>query len=50
MILPKNPRMFRCKLQDDHGNRVIYVGPYGAWSPEWHMVFRRVASRKGMAA
>jgi hypothetical protein len=49
--LPKNPMMFLCRLQDEHGNRVTYYGPYGAWGKNWHMVMRRVVEpRGGMAA
>lgn len=51
MTLPKNPKMFRCILVNQHGARVTYIGPFGEWSKEWHMLMRRVANpRGGMAA
>jgi hypothetical protein len=35
-------RIFRCKLQRADGMRVEYIGPFGQWSQEWHIVLRMV--------
>jgi len=39
-------RLFRCKLQRADGMRIDYIGPFGQWSPEWHVVKRVVAIRR----
>jgi len=33
--------IFRCKLRRFDGETIDYVGPFGDWSAEWHIVLRR---------
>lgn len=42
-------RIFRCKLQRADGMRVDYIGPFGQWSPEWHIVLRTAATHRRAA-
>lgn len=42
-------RIFRCKLQRADGMRVDYIGPFGQWSSEWHLVLRYVSVRRRVA-
>lgn len=35
-------RIFRCKLQRADGMRVDYIGPFGQWGAEWHIVVRMI--------
>lgn len=34
---------FRCKLRRADGMTLDYVGPFGDWQPEWHIILRRAA-------
>lgn len=31
----------RCKLRRNDGMTMDYIGPFGEWSNEWHMILRR---------
>lgn len=42
-------RLFRCKLQRADGMRIDYIGLFGQWSSEWHIVMR-VVTFHGRAA
>lgn len=42
-------RLFRCKLVrliDGFPQYVDYIGPFGQWSSEWHVVKRMIAIRR----
>ena len=42
-------RIFRCKLQRADGVRVDYIGPFGQWASEWHIVLRTAPVRRRAA-
>lgn len=42
-------RVFRCKLQRADGARVDYIGPFGQWDAEWHIVLRATPNRRRAA-
>jgi len=42
-------RIFRYKLQRADGARIDYIGPFGHWNLEWHLVLRSAPVRRRAA-
>lgn len=38
--------LFRCELQRVDGLRVDYIGPFGQWDADWHVVLRTAPVRR----